>query len=238
MPTPCRRWRRSTRSSRRCCGTGRRRSCAAPTPTRCRRSSMTTAACTRRSTSSPPRRAGSPASRRTSRTFLFAPRSVAAPARVHRRAGAPCSPPITRRSSSHPRARRTGLFEASSAAPTCTPRLRPRLPRRRARSTVRQRFAKVVNYGLAYGMEAYGLGQRLDIPTDQAREILDAYFAAFPNVAGYMTETVREAKARGVHHDDLRSAPPAPRAVVRQLPHPADGRAHRPGARPGAGFGS
>ena len=60
-----------------------------------------------------------------------------------------------------------------------------------------RRFAKVVNYGLAYGMEAYGLGQRLDIPTDQAREILDAYFAAFPNVAGYMTETVREAKARG-----------------------------------------
>lgn len=60
-----------------------------------------------------------------------------------------------------------------------------------------RRFAKVVNYGLAYGMEAYGLGQRLDIPTDQAREILDAYFAAFPNVAGYMRDTVREAKARG-----------------------------------------
>jgi DNA polymerase-1 len=60
-----------------------------------------------------------------------------------------------------------------------------------------RRFAKVVNYGLAYGMEAYGLGSRLDIPTDQAREILDAYFAAFPNMAGYMRETVREAKARG-----------------------------------------
>src|SRR5262249_21852376 len=60
-----------------------------------------------------------------------------------------------------------------------------------------RRFAKVVNYGLAYGMEAYGLGQRLDIPTDQAREILDAYFAAFPNVAGYMKETVREAKSCG-----------------------------------------
>lgn len=60
-----------------------------------------------------------------------------------------------------------------------------------------RRFAKVVNYGLAYGMEAYGLGQRLDIPTDQAREILDAYFAAFPSVAGFMRETVREARARG-----------------------------------------
>ncbi len=60
-----------------------------------------------------------------------------------------------------------------------------------------RRFAKVVNYGLAYGMEAYGLAQRLDIPTDQAREILDAYFAAFPNIAQYMKDTVREAKACG-----------------------------------------
>jgi DNA polymerase I len=60
-----------------------------------------------------------------------------------------------------------------------------------------RRFAKVVNYGLAYGMEAYGLGQRLDIPTEQAREILDAYFEGFPNVRTYMHESVREAKARG-----------------------------------------
>jgi DNA polymerase-1 len=60
-----------------------------------------------------------------------------------------------------------------------------------------RRFAKVVNYGLAYGMEAFGLGQRLDIPTDQAREILDAYFESFPNVHAYMDETVREARSRG-----------------------------------------
>jgi DNA polymerase-1 len=60
-----------------------------------------------------------------------------------------------------------------------------------------RRFAKVVNYGLAYGMEAYGLGQRLDIPTEQAREILDAYFAAFPNIATYMTRTIADAKACG-----------------------------------------
>jgi DNA polymerase I len=60
-----------------------------------------------------------------------------------------------------------------------------------------RRFAKVVNYGLAYGMEAFGLGQRLDIPTDQAREILDAYFESFPNVHAYMDATVREARDRG-----------------------------------------
>ena len=60
-----------------------------------------------------------------------------------------------------------------------------------------RRFAKVVNYGLAYGMEAYGLGQRLDIPTSDAAKILDAYFEGFPNVKEYMAETVREAKQRG-----------------------------------------
>jgi DNA polymerase I len=63
--------------------------------------------------------------------------------------------------------------------------------------SAQRRFAKVVNYGLAYGMEAYGLGTRLGIPTEEAREILDAYFAGFPNVAEFMARTVREAKERG-----------------------------------------
>ena len=46
-------------------------------------------------------------------------------------------------------------------------------------------------------MEAYGLGQRLGIATDEAAEILDSYFAAFPNVHAYMDRTVAEAKERG-----------------------------------------
>jgi DNA polymerase-1 len=50
---------------------------------------------------------------------------------------------------------------------------------------------------LAYGMEAYGLGQRLNIPTDEAAVILDAYFAAFPAVHDYMDRTVEEARQRG-----------------------------------------
>jgi DNA polymerase I len=60
-----------------------------------------------------------------------------------------------------------------------------------------RRFAKVVNFGLAYGMEAYGLGQRLGVPTEEAREILDNYFASFPRVKEFMDTTVREAKRRG-----------------------------------------
>jgi len=57
--------------------------------------------------------------------------------------------------------------------------------------------AKMVSYGLAYGMEAYGLGQRLSIPTDEASVILDAYFVAFPRVRAYMDATVKEARMRG-----------------------------------------
>ncbi len=57
--------------------------------------------------------------------------------------------------------------------------------------------AKMVSYGLAYGMEAYGLGQRLGIPTGEAAEILNAYFDAFPAVREYMDRTVAEARERG-----------------------------------------
>ncbi|MEM9609285.1 MAG: DNA polymerase I [Actinomycetota bacterium] len=57
--------------------------------------------------------------------------------------------------------------------------------------------AKMVSYGLAYGMEAYGLGQRLGIPTEEAKVILDAYFEAFPAVRAYMDHVVDEAREKG-----------------------------------------
>ena len=64
--------------------------------------------------------------------------------------------------------------------------------------TIDQRSkAKMVSYGLAYGMEAYGLGQRLNIPTEEAALILAAYFEAFPSVREYMERTVADARERG-----------------------------------------
>jgi len=57
--------------------------------------------------------------------------------------------------------------------------------------------AKMVAYGLAYGMEAYGLSQRLGSSVDEASEILDSYFAAFPAVRAYMDRTVDEARQKG-----------------------------------------
>ena len=57
--------------------------------------------------------------------------------------------------------------------------------------------AKMISYGLAYGMEAYGLAQRLNIATEEAAVILGAYFEAFPAVSEYMSRTVAEARRRG-----------------------------------------
>ena len=57
--------------------------------------------------------------------------------------------------------------------------------------------AKMVSYGLAYGMEAYGLSQRLSIPVDEAAGILNSYFAAFPNVKKYMDDAIHEARQNG-----------------------------------------
>jgi DNA polymerase I len=64
-------------------------------------------------------------------------------------------------------------------------------------TSAQRRFAKVVNYGLAYGMEAYGLAQRAGVEVEEAKAVLDAYFAGFPRVAAYMDEVVQEARDRG-----------------------------------------
>jgi DNA polymerase-1 len=57
--------------------------------------------------------------------------------------------------------------------------------------------AKMVSYGLAYGMESYGLAQRLGVPVEEARGILDAFFGAFPSVHDYMDQAVAEARTNG-----------------------------------------
>jgi DNA polymerase-1 len=60
-----------------------------------------------------------------------------------------------------------------------------------------RRRAKVVNYGLAYGMNAYGLATRLGIPPDEAQEFIDAYFAGFPKIREFLDHQVTMASAEG-----------------------------------------
>jgi len=57
--------------------------------------------------------------------------------------------------------------------------------------------AKAVSYGLAYGMEAFGLSQRLGISVAEAKAIMDQYFAGFPTLRSYMEATVRDVRAQG-----------------------------------------
>jgi DNA polymerase I len=70
------------------------------------------------------------------------------------------------------------------------------LPPEQVDSELRRR-AKVVNYGLAYGMNAYGLASRLGIPPDEAQEFIDAYFAGFPKIREFLDHQVTMASAEG-----------------------------------------
>ena len=60
-----------------------------------------------------------------------------------------------------------------------------------------RRTSKMINFGLLYGMEAYGLAQRLDIDRAEAQHHIDEYFAQFPDVKAYMSGIVDEARNTG-----------------------------------------
>src|SRR6202034_4552840 len=71
-------------------------------------------------------------------------------------------------------------------------------------------FCKMVSYGLAYGMEAFGLSQRLGVPVEEASAIMDGYFGAFPTVKQYMDDTVGEATVRGATVTEFGRVRPLP----------------------------
>jgi len=60
-----------------------------------------------------------------------------------------------------------------------------------------RRYAKVINFGLIYGMSAHGLAKNLGIERAAAANYIDRYFARYPGVAAYMERTRAEAKANG-----------------------------------------
>jgi DNA polymerase-1 len=64
-------------------------------------------------------------------------------------------------------------------------------------SSEQRRYAKVINFGLIYGMGAFGLASNLGIEQKAARDYIERYFARYPGVKRYMDDTRAQAKARG-----------------------------------------
>ena len=60
-----------------------------------------------------------------------------------------------------------------------------------------RRRAKTANFGIIYGISAFGLSQRLEISRKEAKEIIDGYFASYPGVKKYMDNVVEKAKEEG-----------------------------------------
>ena len=60
-----------------------------------------------------------------------------------------------------------------------------------------RRSAKAINFGLIYGMSAFGLGKQLNIGRNEAQDYMDAYFAKYPGVLQYMENTREQAAEKG-----------------------------------------
>jgi len=64
-------------------------------------------------------------------------------------------------------------------------------------SSEQRRNAKAVNFGIIYGQSAFGLSQSLGIPRKEAADIIDNYFAQFPGIKRYMSDTMNFARENG-----------------------------------------
>jgi DNA polymerase-1 len=64
-------------------------------------------------------------------------------------------------------------------------------------SSEQRRKAKTANFGIIYGISAFGLSQRLNIPRNEAKDLIDGYFETFPGVRIFMDESIKKARHDG-----------------------------------------
>ena len=88
-----------------------------------------------------------------------------------------------------------------------------------------RRYAKVINFGLIYGMGAFGLANNLGIEQKAAKDYIERYFARFAGVRRYMDETKAQRRRAGLRRDLLRPPHLAARDQGRQRPAPRRRRA-------------
>src|SRR6185437_6877493 len=60
-----------------------------------------------------------------------------------------------------------------------------------------RRRAKAINFGIIYGISAFGLGRQLGIAPGEAKSYIDAYFERYPGIRTYMERTKEEARIHG-----------------------------------------
>ena len=60
-----------------------------------------------------------------------------------------------------------------------------------------RRKAKTANFGIIYGISAFGLAERLNIPRSEAKQLIDGYFATFPQVKAFMEQSIASAREKG-----------------------------------------
>jgi DNA polymerase-1 len=60
-----------------------------------------------------------------------------------------------------------------------------------------RRKAKTANFGIIYGISVFGLAERLGIERKEAKELIDGYFATYPDIKGYMDRSISEARENG-----------------------------------------
>ncbi|HUZ81375.1 MAG TPA: DNA polymerase I [Gaiellaceae bacterium] len=64
-------------------------------------------------------------------------------------------------------------------------------------TSAQRSIAKMINFGIVYGISAYGLSENLEIPRDEAQRYIDAYLARFPHVQDFIARTIEQAAADG-----------------------------------------
>jgi len=76
-------------------------------------------------------------------------------------------------------------------------------------------IAKMINFGIVYGISAFGLSENLEIPREQAQEYIDAYLARFPLVQDFISRTIEQAERDGFVTSLLGRRRPVPELRVR-----------------------